>query len=189
MQFEKDIERCIDILKRGGLILYPTDTVWGIGCDAENGQAVSKIFTLKQRAETKAMIILLSDKKDIERYVDKPKPEIIDYVSKSSNPITAIYKYGKNVATNLIGDDGSIAIRIVNDDFCKTLIKNFKKPLVSTSANISGESTPSIFKNISDQIKNGVDYIVQHRQNDFTIYKPSSIIKLNDEGVIEILRK
>ena len=187
--FTDDIKQCLKVLNSGGIILYPTDTIWGIGCDATNEKAVNKIFKLKQRTETKSMIILLSDLNNISNYVTRPDPEIINYLSKTSRPTTAIYKSGKSVTPQLINNDGTIAIRIVQDEFCKALINEFKKPIVSTSANISGSSPPKGFNEISTEIKNGVDYIVQHRQDeDFKVARPSAIIRINDKGKIEELR-
>ncbi len=188
MYFENDIKSCLSVLKKGGLILYPTDTIWGIGCDATNQSAVNKIFKLKKRVDNKTMIILLSRQTDIRNYVVKPKPQILDYLANTSQPTTAIYDNGKNVASGVISKDGSVAIRIVRDVFCTTLINTFGKPIISTSANISGELPPAIFNDISDEIKNGVDYIVQHRRGDLKVAKPSSIIKLNDEKKIVIIR-
>lgn len=188
MNFENDIQQCIKTLHTGGVILYPTDTIWGIGCDATNQQAVNKIFTIKNRAESKAMIILLADKMDIFKYVDNPSPEILDYISIASQPTTAIYQNGRSIAHGLINKDGSIAIRIVKDEFCTTLIKAFGKPLVSTSANISGITPPHNFSEVSIEIKKGVDYIVQHRQDDFKVSKPSTIIKISEEGKIVFIR-
>ena len=184
----EDIERSVAVLINGGLILYPTDTIWGIGCDATNEQAVNKIFTLKQRGESKSMILLVSNANHISRYVTRPDPEILNYLSKTSKPTTAIYKNGINVAHGLLNNNGTIAIRIVKDEFCTALINTFGKPIVSTSANISGDPSPANFNEISEEIKNGVDYIVQHRQGDFKVVSPSTIIKMDDERKIVIVR-
>lgn len=182
-----DIDECCTTLAAGRLILYPTDTIWGIGCDATNDDAVKKIFSLKQRPDKKSMIILVADEKDIFNYVEDPNKKLFAYLSSAIKPTTVIYECAKNIAGNLISDDGTIAIRIVKDNFCKQLIIQFKKPIVSTSANISGQASPKSFSEISAVIKNGVDYIVQHRQKDISS-QPSSIIKLNSEGEIEIIR-
>ena len=186
--FENDINECCRVLEAGGLILYPTDTIWGIGCDATNEKAIEKIYKLKNRQDKKSMIILVADEKDIFNYVEKPDKKIFKYLSSAKKPTTVIYEHAKNIAQNLISSDGTIAIRIVKDDFCKALITQFKKPIVSTSANISAEAFPKNFIEIDPVIKNGVDYIVQHRQNDLMSSQPSSIIKLNTEGKIELLR-
>ncbi len=182
-----DIEACCKVLAEGGLILYPTDTIWGIGCDATNDDAVKKIYQLKNREEKKSMIILLADEKDIFNYVESPDKKLFEYLSLAKKPTTVIYDHAKNISSNLINNDGTIAIRIVKDDFCKQLISQFKKPIVSTSANISGERFAATFNEIGSEMKNGVDYIVQHRREDISS-QPSSIIKLNSEGEIEILR-
>lgn len=187
ISFENDISRSLKILKSQGIILYPTDTIWGIGCDATNFDAVQKIFQLKKRDEKKSMIILVDDTEMIHNYVSDPSPKVLSFISKSERPTTAIFKNAIHLASNLINEDGSVAIRIVRDDFCRKLIEKMKKPLVSTSANISGEKFPQNFNEVSDKIKNGVDYIVQHRQNDFSKSAPSSIIKLNDDE-IQIIR-
>jgi L-threonylcarbamoyladenylate synthase len=188
VNFDDDIKNCIAVLNKGGLILYPTDTIWGIGCDATNEKAVEKIFALKKRSDKRSMIILVADEKDIFNYAEDPDKKIFEYLSTTQKPTTVIYEHAKNVAQNLIGGDGTIAIRIVKDDFCKTLIDQFKKPIVSTSANISGEPFSTNFNEIVNEIKNGVDYIVQHRRNDLMVSQPSAIIKLNDAGKIEIIR-
>lgn len=187
-KFDNDIQQCIEVLQNGGLILYPTDTIWGIGCDATNEKAVEKIFVLKKRPDTKSMIILVADEKQIFNYAQAPDEKIFQYLSSTAVPTTVIYQRAKNIAYNLIADDGTTAVRIVHDDFCRSLITAFKKPIVSTSANLSGEPFAKSYKEISSAIKNGVDYIVQHRQNEIMSSQPSSIIKLNTEGQIEIIR-
>jgi L-threonylcarbamoyladenylate synthase len=188
MNFENDIEACLNVLQDGGLILYPTDTVWGIGCDAANEDAVAKIYQLKKRSDEKSMIVLLADEKSILKYVTQPDLAVFDFLKQTDKPTTVIYQGATGLAENLINKDGSIAIRIVNDLFCKHLVKRFKKPIVSTSANISGQPSPSIFKEIDTAIKNGVDYIVQHRRDDSKIAEPSSIVKWNADGSLTIIR-
>ena len=188
MPFTKDIEACIKVLQKGGLILYPTDTIWGIGCDATNEEAVAKIYSLKKRADEKSMIVLLAAEKDLLQYVTQPPPDIFDYLKEVSKPTTIIYQGAINLADNLINKDGSIAIRIVKDEFCKQFIKRFRKPIVSTSANISGFPSPLNFNTIDTAIKNGVDFIVQHRRDDVTPTTPSTIIKWNADGSLHILR-
>ncbi len=187
MDFEKDIEQCLQVLKTGGLILYPTDTIWGIGCDATNAEAVKKIYTLKKRSDEKAMIVLVADEKDVLSHVAAPDLQVFDYLEKTKKPTTVIYDGAIGFAGNLVAKDGSIAIRICNDTFCKHLIRRFRRPIVSTSANISGEPVARIFLDIPEEIKNGVDYIVNHRQNDTVVAEPSSLIKWHN-GKIEILR-
>lgn len=188
MEFLHDIEECLTVLESGGLILYPTDTIWGIGCDATNTTAVDAIFRLKKRDDKKTMILLLADEKDILKYVTQPGLKIFDYIKDVKKPTTVIYEGGINVADNLINEDGTIAIRIVDDAFCKTLIKRFGKPIVSTSANISGYPSPLVYNDIDAIIKNGVDYIVQHRRDDLHPAKPSSIIKWNADGSFTLIR-
>ncbi len=188
MNFDHDIEETLSALNKGGLILYPTDTVWGLGCDATNAGAVAKIYTLKKRQDGKSMIVLLANENDILRYVTQPYPKIFDYIKGVHKPTTFIYEGGTNLAANMIQDDGTVAIRLTKDPFCTQLIKRFGKPLVSTSANISGYPPPAIFEDIDIEIKNGVDYIVQHRQDDVTAASPSAIVKLNVDGSLSIIR-
>jgi L-threonylcarbamoyladenylate synthase len=185
--FEKDIEQCLQVLKDGGLILYPTDTVWGIGCDSTNTAAVSKIYQLKQRPDEKAMIILVADEKQVLQYVAAPDLQVFDYLQEVQKPTTVIYQGAIGLADNLVANDGSIAIRICNDEFCKHLIKRFRKPVVSTSANISGQPTAKLFDDIADEIKNAVDYVVKYRQDDKRVSSPSSLIKW-DNGKITLIR-
>lgn len=187
MNFEKDIEQCLKTLSDGGLILYPTDTVWGIGCDASNVAAVEKIYALKKRPDEKAMIVLVADESDILRHVAGPDLQVFDYLQHTKKPTTVVYDGAIGFADNLVAADGSIAIRICHDTFCKHLIKRFRKPIVSTSANISGETVARIFTEITDTIKQGVDYIVNHRRDDMRIAEPSALIKWHN-GKIEILR-
>lgn len=185
--FETDIIQSLNVLRKGGLILYPTDTIWGIGCDATNDAAVEKIYRLKQRDDQKAMIILVAAEKDILRYVAAPDPAIFDTLGKMPKPTTVIYQGSIGLAANIPADDGSIAIRITKDAFCRQLIKRLRKPLVSTSANISGQEYPANFKGISAEIKNGVDYIVRYRQDEESTAKPSTLIRWTN-GKMEILR-
>lgn len=187
VDFEKDIENCLQVLKSGGLILYPTDTVWGIGCDATNAEAVSKIYQLKKRPDEKAMIVLEADEKNILKRVAAPDLSVFDYLEKTTKPTTVIYDGAIGFAENLVGADGSIAIRICKEIFCRQLIKRFRRPIVSTSANISGEAVAKSFSEISDEIKKGVDYIVKYKQDDKSISYPSSVVKWN-KGVIKIIR-
>ena len=188
MKFEKDILSCLDVLKNGGLILYPTDTIWGIGCDATNAKAVEKIYKLKRRSDEKSMIVLVADEKEILRYVTQPDLRVFDYLRAEQKPVTVVYEGATGLADNLVNKDGSIAIRICNEEFCRHLIKRFRKPLVSTSANSSGQPFPENFSEISGEVKAGVDYIVQYRQEDKSIAHPSSVIKWNKDGTITILR-
>ena len=188
MEFESDILNCIQTLRCGGIILYPTDTIWGIGCDATNAKTVEKIYQLKKRPDEKTMIVLVADEKQVLKYVAAPDLRIFDYLPKTGKPITIVYEGAIGLADNLINKDGSIAIRICKNEFCKQLIKRFRKPIVSTSANISEESFPKNFSEISNEIKNAVDYIVQYRQDDNTIAEPSSLVKWNKDGTLSVLR-
>jgi L-threonylcarbamoyladenylate synthase len=188
MNFDTDIEEALKALRSGGLILYPTDTVWGIGCDATNAEAVSEIYKLKKREDGKSMIVLLANENEIPKYVSDPYPKIFDYIKGIHKPTSFIYEGGINLAKNMIQEDGTVAIRVTSDQFCKQLIKRFGKPVVSTSANISGYPAPAIFEDVDIEIKNGVDYIVQHRQDDVTAAIPSAIVKLNADGSLTIIR-
>ncbi|MBK6284206.1 MAG: threonylcarbamoyl-AMP synthase [Draconibacterium sp.] len=171
------------------MILYPTDTIWGIGCDATNEKAVEKIYKIKKREDSKSMLVLMENPALLERYVDDV-PEIAwDLVEVATTPLTVIYPNAKNLAKNLVADDGSIGIRFTKEAFTTQLLQRFRKPLVSTSANISGEKSPAFFDEISEEIKSQVDYIVEFRQNDTTPANPSSIIKLGAGGRIDIIRK
>ncbi|MDQ3045991.1 MAG: L-threonylcarbamoyladenylate synthase [Bacteroidota bacterium] len=187
---EEEIKNALAVLQKGGTILYPTDTVWGIGCDARNKEAVQKIFKIKQRAEYKSMVVLVSDDKMINRYVKEVPAIAWDLIEAAGDePLTIIYPDGRMLAENIIAADGSVGIRIVRDDFCKNLIHKFGKPIVSTSANISGEIAPSSFNDIKLDIVNKVDYIVNLRQKEQNDTKPSTIIKIAMNGEVKIIRK
>ncbi len=186
--FSKDIENCLNTLREGGLILYPTDTIWGIGCDATNEEAVQKIYRLKKREESKSMIVLLADERELLRWVAGPDPRIFDYLKTVSKPTTVIYDGAIGLASNLVGPDGSIAIRLTRDHFCRELIRRFRRPVVSTSANISGEPPPRNFSEIPNLIIDSVDYAAQYRRNDTNLAQASSIIRWNNDGSITNLR-
>jgi L-threonylcarbamoyladenylate synthase len=186
--FNTDIEACLRVLESGGLILYPTDTIWGIGCDATNEAAVEKIFTLKKRIETKALIVLIADERSLLQYVASPHIEVFDYIQGVSKPTTIIYENAIGLAGNLLAEDGSVGIRICADEFCKHLIKRFRKPIVSTSANVSGFPPPKVFSDIDIAVKEGVDYLVHYRQDDTTPVEPSAVVKSNKDGSFTILR-
>jgi L-threonylcarbamoyladenylate synthase len=186
---ETEIKNAIEVLRSGGIILYPTDTIWGIGCDATNEAAVKKIYDLKQRSDSKSMIILLDNEAKLPSYVQHVPEQAWQLIEYAEKPLTIIYSEAKNLAKNIIAEDGSIGIRITKDEFCKRLIEKFRKPIVSTSANISGENAPASFSQISDEIKRGVDYIVALRQEENKPSTPSTIIKLGIKGEIEIIRK
>ena len=186
--YQKDIEKAVEVLRKGGVILYPTDTIWGLGCDATNPQAVEKIYKIKQRPNTKSMLILLDSMNKLMDYAYVPSMAW-ELIKVSNQPLTIIYPEAKNLAPNLIAEDGTIGIRIVRDDFCRDLIRAFGKPIVSTSANVSGKPAPTNFKEISPEIKNKVDFIVKWRQNDMRKARPSSIIKLEKNNEVIIIRQ
>ncbi|NQX84324.1 MAG: threonylcarbamoyl-AMP synthase [Flavobacteriaceae bacterium] len=185
---QEQINNALKILKQGGIIVYPTDTIWGIGCDATNAEAVQRIYELKQRAETKSMICLVSDFKMLHQHIEEVPEVAYDILKYANKPTTVIYDRPRRVAENVIACDNTLAIRVVRDKFCNTLIKKFKKPIVSTSANISGEPSALRFEEISEDILKGVDYVVNlHREKKSS--KASSIIKLSGDGMVKVIRK
>ena len=188
MDFENDIEKSLKVLDEGGILLYPTDTIWGLGCDATNTKAVEKIYHIKSRAEAKSLIILIDHIDKLATYIEKVPDITSDLLESITNPVTIIYSNAKKLAPNVIASDGTIAIRIVKDDFCAELIRRFGKPIVSTSANISGFEAPVVFSQIANEIKNSVDFIVAYKQDYFTRSKPSTIIRLRDDGMYTIIR-
>jgi L-threonylcarbamoyladenylate synthase len=186
--FEDDIINCLAVLKKGGIILYPTDTVWGIGCDATNAHAVQKVFDIKKREQSSALIVLLADKKDILKYVAAPDLQVFDFLYEQTRPTTIVFENAIGLPDNLVARDGSIAIRVVKDPFCIHLIKRFRKPLVSTSANLHGEETPALFKNISLEVQQRVEYIVKWKKESEEKTQPSQIVKWNKNGTTTIIR-
>lgn len=183
-----DLKNAVSILQQGGVILYPTDTIWGLGCDATNEKAVQRIFEIKKRMDTKAMLVLLDSAAKIQTYISE-MPEIAwDLIELSEKPITIIYPQAKNLASNLVGEDKSIGIRITHELFSKSLCERFRKPIVSTSANISGEKSPLNFSDISDEIISKVDYVVKYKQEEICNNTPSSIVKIDPGNVIKIIR-
>ena len=188
VDFTDDIEQCLVVLKKGGIILYPTDTVWGIGCDGSVEKAVEKISRLKKRNDEKSMIVLVADEREVLEHVATADFRLFDHLKHVTKPTTVIYEGAIGFANNLVAKDGSIGIRICREKFCKNLLKRFRKPIVSTSANISGSPAPAIFEQVSEEIKQGVDYIVKYRQEDESIASPSSVIRWNKDGSITVLR-
>jgi L-threonylcarbamoyladenylate synthase len=188
MEINEEMNNALAVLKRGGIILYPTDTVWGIGCDATNADAITKIFELKQRSETKALICLVSDFKMLNQYVEEVPEVAYDILKYAAKPTTIVYDKPIRIAENLVSKDNTLGIRVTKDDFCQRLIRKLKRPLVSTSANISGEGTPQSFAQISPEILKGVDYVVNLQQSRKTP-KPSAVIKLSNDGKVEVIRK
>jgi len=185
--FNEELTKCIDVLSKGGLILYPTDTVWGIGCDATNEDAVNKIYTLKRRPDTKAMICLVANEFMLKHHV-KEVPEVAyDIIDLATKPTTIVYDNPIGVAKNLVSKEDTLAIRVASDKFCQSLVQRFKKPIVSTSANIGGQPTPRTFSEISEEILKGVDYVVNLHDKK-KAGKPSSIIKLSSDGVVKVIR-
>ncbi|MFT4203692.1 MAG: L-threonylcarbamoyladenylate synthase [Chitinophagaceae bacterium] len=185
--FTNDLDACVDVLRNGGIILYPTDTVWGLGCDATNAEAVEKIIHLKRRPAHKSFVTLLADERDLVQYVAAPDLGVFDYLEKQERPTTIVYEHALGLADNVLADDGSVAIRITKDGFCKKIVKRLRRPIVSTSANLSGEPAPAIFNEISPVIVNGVDYAVQYRRDDNSRAQPSKIIQW-ENGEVKILR-
>jgi L-threonylcarbamoyladenylate synthase len=189
MTFEEDIKESLNTLRKGGIILYPTDTIWGLGCDPTNKNAVNKIFDLKSRDESKSLIILADGLSMIERYVEDCPDIVFELAEVSDSPLTIIYPKGKNLAEGVCAKDNSIAIRICHDEFCSELISRFRKPIVSTSANFSGSPYPENFNEIEKTLLDKVDYIVNYRQNDRNKSFASPVIKINHDGTIMIIRK
>ncbi|PIA81389.1 threonylcarbamoyl-AMP synthase [Gaetbulibacter sp. 4G1] len=183
-----EINNALQVLKNGGIILYPTDTVWGIGCDASNPEAVKKIYKLKQREDSKALICLVADDRMLKKYVKTIPESAYSIIEISEKPITIIYDEAQNLASNLIAEDNTIAIRIPDNEFCYQLSRRLNGALVSTSANISGQPTPKSFKEIAPAILKGVDYVV-NLHHEKTCDKPSSIIKLSNSGIVKVIRK
>jgi len=186
--FEKEVEKALEVLRKGGILLYPTDTIWGLGCDATNSEAVRRIYQIKNREDSKSLIILVAEERDILQYVAAPDLSAFDFIEEQSRPTTVIFEHAIGLPDNLVADDGSIAIRIVRDEFCRHLIKRLRKPIVSTSAIISGQPSPKFFAEVSNEIKSAVDYVVQWRQDDATPSQPSQIIKWNNNGTYTVIR-
>lgn len=187
-KLKEEIRKSQEVLRQGGVILYPTDTIWGLGCDATNAEAVKKIYDIKQRADHKSMLILLDDAGKIASYADVPDIAL-QLIEVADKPLTIIYPHARNLAENLIAEDRTVGIRITAEEFSKSLIYRFRKPIVSTSANISGQPSPGCFADISEEIKNAVDYVVDFRQKEKKNHAPSGIIKLGINGEIQIIRK
>lgn len=187
--YRKDIEEAVKVLQSGGVILYPTDTIWGIGCDATNPQAVQKVYDIKHRQDSKALLVLVDSQPKVEFYV-KDVPSIAwDLMELTTRPLTLIYEGARNLAENLLSEDGSVGIRVTEEPFSKDLCFRFRKAIVSTSANISGEPSAATFAEISKEIIDSVDYVVKYRQNDKTKARSSSIIKLGLDGQVKIIRE
>ncbi len=185
---KEEILKAYQIIQTGGVILYPTDTVWGLGCDATKAKSVERIYEIKKRAENKSLIILLDLPEKLYQYVDDIPEIAFDFINNITTPLTIIYPKAKNLPKNLIASNGSIAIRIVRDEFCQKLVSLMNKPLVSTSANLSGEPTPLIFSKINKEIINKVDHVVNLNRTRIKEVKSSTVIKFNQKGEYEIVR-
>jgi Sua5/YciO/YrdC/YwlC family protein len=186
---EEEIKKACEVLKTGGVILYPTDTIWGIGCDATNEKAVKRIYEIKRRSDTKSMLVLVDSPAKLDFYVEEIPAIAYDLIELSDKPLTLIYSGARNLAPNLIAQDGSIGIRVTNEAFSSTLCQRLRKPLVSTSANISGQPSPALFSEINEEIIRSVDYVVNYRQNEKSGAKPSGIIQLGKDGLFKIIRE
>jgi L-threonylcarbamoyladenylate synthase len=184
-----DIRKACEVMNKGGVILYPTDTIWGIGCDATNEEAVKRVYEIKKRADSKAMLVLVDNAVKVDFYVNQAPEVAFDLIELATKPLTIIYDDAKNLAPNLIAEDGSVGIRVTSETFSNQLCYRFRKAIVSTSANVSGEPSPATFEDISEEIKGAVDYIVQSRQNERTVSKSSSIIKLGKGGQVKVIRE
>lgn len=185
---EADLKEAVRVMKEGGIILYPTDTVWGIGCDARNEEAVRRIYDLKQRVDSKSMLVLVGSEGMLQRTV-KDVPEIAwQLIDVAVKPMTIIYDHPVGVSKNLIAEDGSLGIRITSEKFSRTLCERMRGPIVSTSANVSGKPTPMTFAEISSEIKNGVDYVCRFRQKEKASAKPSNIIKITRGNIVKVIR-
>lgn len=184
-----EINKALEVLKNGGTILYPTDTVWGLGCDATNEDAVDKINKIKGRATDKSLIVLLPNSNNLQSYISEIPEVAYELIEYAENPLTIIFSGARNLAKNIINNDGSVGIRVVRHDFCEQLLQRFRKPIVSTSANISGQPTPLFFDDIDPEIIDAVDYVVDFEQENRTVKKPSTIIKLGPSGQFEFIRK
>ena len=186
--FRDDIEKSLKILNQGGVLLYPTDTIWGIGCDATDSAAIERVYAIKQRKDTQSMLSLVDGLDMLALYVSDVPEVAVQLMKKAVKPLSIVYPKARNLAANLIAANGSIGIRVVQEPFCQQLVKAFGKPIVSTSANISGKPTPATFDEISADIKNAVDYTVRWRQDDRQPAKASSIALLKADGNVQIIR-
>lgn len=186
---KEDIRKACEVMQKGGVILYPTDTIWGIGCDAMNAEAVKRVYEIKKRSDSKAMLVLVDNAVKVDFYVDGAPEVAFDLIELTNKPLTIIYDGAKNLAPNLIAEDGSVGIRVTSEEFSNQLCYRFRKAIVSTSANVSGEPSPATFGEISDEIKQAVDYIVQSRQQENKASQSSSIIKLGKGGQVKVIRE
>lgn len=185
---QQEIDHCVNFIRSGKTILYPTDTVWGIGCDALNEAAVDRVFEIKQRPKQKSLIILLSDISELPVYTNGLTELMQSQIQSFTTPTTVVFQQAKNLPPNVINADGSVAIRVTKDSFCSALIRSLGRPIISTSANISGAVTPAIFKQIAPEVTDNIDYVVNYRQNDEVVASPSRIVRFEPDGTIVYLR-
>jgi L-threonylcarbamoyladenylate synthase len=188
VKVEEDIRKAVEVMRQGGVILYPTDTIWGIGCDATNAEAVAKVYEIKKRDDSKALICLVDSDARLQKYVMKVPNVAWDVMDLASKPTTVVLDHAVNLAPNLIAEDGSIAMRITRESFSKELCYRFQKPIVSTSANVSGEESPQNYRDISQEIIDAVDYVCWSRRNEHKPHEASSIIKIAEDGEVKIIR-
>jgi L-threonylcarbamoyladenylate synthase len=186
---KEEVTKALNVIQQGGIILYPTDTIWGIGCDATNTDAIKKIFALKQRDEAKSMIVLVDTENKLESYIKEVPSIAYDLIEYAENPLTLVMPGAKNISPALVSSDGSVGIRVAKHDFCQQLIQRLRRPLVSTSANISGRPSPQTFDEIEQEIIDGVDYVVNLEQHNMEKKKPSTIMRLNPDGQFEFIRR
>ncbi|MCH5228952.1 MAG: threonylcarbamoyl-AMP synthase [Muribaculaceae bacterium] len=186
--FSEDLKKAVDVMKKGGIILYPTDTIWGIGCDASNDEAVKRIYKLKKRVDSKSMLVLVNNIPALEKIIPEIPDVAYELLEAAVNPLTVIYDNAYGVSSELLSQDGSLGVRITDEAFSKELCRRLGRPIVSTSANISGKESPRFFKEIEPEILNGVDYIVKYRQQDSKPHLPSNIIKLGKDASFRIIR-
>jgi L-threonylcarbamoyladenylate synthase len=186
---KNEVEKALEVVKAGGIILYPTDTIWGIGCDATNEEAVQKVMALKGRSASKSLIVLVDNDTKLASYVREIPDVAYDLIEYAENPLTIVYSNAKNLAKSVINEDGSVGIRVVKHNFCQQLIQRFRLPIVSTSANISGEPAPKNFSEVSQEIINGVDYVVNLEQEVSEEKIPSTIMKLSPDGLFTFIRR
>jgi L-threonylcarbamoyladenylate synthase len=185
---EEEIKKVVEVLNLGGTILYPTDTIWGIGCDATNARAAEKVYKLKGRVPQKSLIILVESVEKLKEYIVEIPEMAVDLIESVTDPLTIIYPGARNLAKNVVAEDNTIAVRIPRDEFCQELLKAFGKPITSTSANISGHPSPLSFSKISSDIISGVDYVVNLNKDRINRPKASTIIRISDSGEVQILR-
>ena len=184
----EDVERACRVMQNGGIVVYPTDTIWGIGCDATNAEAVARVYEIKRRADNKALITLVPYAGWVENYVEEVPEVAWELIDVATSPMTIVYDKGKNLAPNLMGEDGSVGIRVTSEYYSQQLALRLRRPIVSTSANVSGDIAPKIFKEINKEILDAADYVAEYRRDETDTVKASTVIKLGSGGLIKILR-